>query len=63
MKMTLSLNILKGDRFKNIKKNKIQITIKPRTKEEVQNFRRQGKLRYQKPLQLFQREIQCCTSF
>ena len=49
--MTLSLNILKGDRFKNIKKNKIQITIKPRTKEEVQNFRRQEKLRYQKPLQ------------
>ena len=44
-------NILKGDRFKNIKKNKIQITIKPRTKEEVQNFRRQEKLRYQKPLQ------------
>ena len=44
-------NILKSDRFKNIKKNKIQITIKPRTKEEIQNFRRQEKLRYQKPLQ------------
>ena len=44
-------NILKSDRFKNIKKNKIQITIKPRTKEEVQNFRKQEKLRYQKPLQ------------
>ena len=44
-------NILKSDRFKNIKKNKIQITIKPRTKEEIQNFRKQEKLRYEKPLQ------------
>ena len=44
-------NILKSERFKNVKKNKIQITIKPRTKEEIQNFRNQEKLRYQKPLQ------------
>ena len=44
-------NILKSDRFKNIKKNKIQITIKPRTKEEIENFRKQEKLRYEKPLQ------------
>ena len=44
-------NILKSERFKNVKKNKIQITIKPRTKEEIQNFRKQEKLRYQKPLQ------------
>ena len=44
-------NILKSERFKNVKKNKIQITIKPRTKEEIQNFREQEKLRYEKPLQ------------
>ena len=45
-------NILKSDRFKYVKKNnKIQITIKPRTKEEIQSFREQEKLRYQKPLQ------------
>ena len=44
-------NILKSERFKNVKKNKIQITIKPRTKEEIQSFRDQEKLRYQKPLQ------------
>ena len=44
-------NILKSERFKNVKKNKIQITIKPRTKEEIQNFRDQEKLRYEKPLQ------------
>ena len=44
-------NILKSERFKYVKKNKIQITIKPRTKEEIQNFRKQEKLRYQKPLQ------------
>jgi hypothetical protein len=44
-------NILKSERFKYVKKNKIQITIKPRTKEEIQNFRKQEKLRYQKPFQ------------
>ena len=45
-------NILKSERFKYVKKNnKIQITIKPRTKEEIQSFREQEKLRYQKPLQ------------
>ncbi len=44
-------NILKSERFKNVKKNKIQITIKPRTKEEIPNLRNQEKLRYQKPLQ------------
>ena len=43
-------NILKSERFKNVKKNKIQITIKPRTKEEILNFRQQEKLRYEKPL-------------
>ena len=42
-------NILKSDRFKNVKKNKIQITIKPRTKEEIQNFREQEKERYKYP--------------
>ena len=44
-------NILKSERFKHVKKNKIQITIKPRTKEEIQNFRQQEKERYQNPLQ------------
>ena len=43
-------NILKSERFKNVKKNKIQITIKPRTKEEILSFRQQEKLRYEKPL-------------
>ena len=43
-------NILKSERFKNVKKNKIQITIKQRTKEEVQNFRKQEKIRYENPL-------------
>ena len=42
-------NILKSDRFKNVKKNKIQITIKSRTKEEIQNFREQEKERYKYP--------------
>ena len=42
-------NILKSDRFKNVRKNKVQITIKPRTKEEVEDFRKQEKLRYEKP--------------
>ena len=43
-------NILKSERFKNVKKNKIQITIKPRTKEEVESFRKQEKVRYENPL-------------
>ena len=42
-------NILKSDRFKNVKKNKIQITIKSRTKEEIENFREQEKERYKYP--------------
>ena len=42
-------NILKSDRFKNVKKNKIQITIKSRTKEEIQSFREQEKERYKHP--------------
>jgi len=42
-------NILKSDRFKNVKKNKIQITIKSRTKEEIQSFRDQEKERYKNP--------------
>ena len=42
-------NILKSDRFKNVKKNKIQITIKSRTKEEIDNFREQEKERYKYP--------------
>ena len=42
-------NILKSDRFKNVKKNKIQITIKPRTKEEIESFREQEKERYKYP--------------
>ena len=42
-------NILKSERFKNVKKNKIQITIKSRTKEEIQNFRDQEKERYKHP--------------
>ena len=42
-------NILKSDRFKYVKKNKIQITIKPRTKEEIQSFREQEKERYKYP--------------
>ena len=42
-------NILKSDRFKNVKKNKIQITIKPRTKEEIESFRQQEKERYKYP--------------
>jgi hypothetical protein len=42
-------NILKSDRFKNVRKNKIQITIKPRTKEEIESFREQEKERYKYP--------------
>ena len=42
-------NILLSDRFKNIKKNKIQITIKPRSQEEIINFRKQELERYQHP--------------
>jgi len=42
-------NILKSDRFKNVKKNKIQITIKSRTKEEIESFREQEKERYKYP--------------
>ena len=42
-------NILKSDRFKNVKKNKIQITIKPRSKEEIESFREQEKERYKYP--------------
>ena len=43
-------NILLSERFKNIKKNKIQITIKPRTKEEIEQFRKQEEKRYENPL-------------
>ena len=42
-------NILLSDRFKNIKKNKIQITIKPRSQEEIINFRKQELERYKHP--------------
>ena len=42
-------NILKSDRFKNIKKNKIQITIKKRTPEEINSYRIQEKERYKYP--------------
>ena len=42
-------NILKSDRFKNVRKNKIQITIKPRTKEEIESYREQEKERYKYP--------------
>ena len=42
-------NILKSDRFKNVRKNKIQITIKPRTKEEIKSYREQEKERYKYP--------------
>ena len=42
-------SILLNDRFKNIKKNKIQITIKPRTQEEILNFRKQELERYKHP--------------
>ena len=42
-------NILKSDRFKNVKKNKIQITIKSRTKEEIDDYRKQERERYKYP--------------
>ena len=42
-------NILKSDRFKNVKKIRIQITIKSRTKEEIQSFREKEKERYKHP--------------
>ena len=42
-------NVLTSDRFKNLKKNKIQITIKPRTQEEIQFFRKQELERYKHP--------------
>ena len=42
-------NISNTDRFKNLKKNKIQITIKPHSKEEIEYFRKQEIERYKNP--------------
>ena len=44
-------NILQGERFQNLKKNKNQVTIKPRTSEEVKDFQRQEVERYKHPRQ------------
>jgi hypothetical protein len=41
--------ILSNDRFKNLKTNKNQLTIKPRTKEELIDFQRQEFERYKNP--------------
>jgi hypothetical protein len=45
----LDNNISNNERFKNLKKNKIQITIKPHSKEEVEYFRKQEIERYKNP--------------
>jgi hypothetical protein len=42
-------DILNNERFKNSKINKNQLTIKPRTKEEVQEYQQQEKERYKYP--------------
>ena len=42
-------NILTNERFKNLKKNKNQVTIKPRTPEEIKDFQKQEVERYKHP--------------
>jgi hypothetical protein len=41
--------ILNSERFKNLKINKNQLTIRPRTKEEIKEYQRQETERYKQP--------------
>jgi hypothetical protein len=46
--------VAKSERFKHFHRQKQILTINPRTKEEIEDFRRQERDRYKDPLTAFE---------